>query len=394
MSALDVVLSLAALPVLAAAVYLGGLALLSRMSAPPPVSAPRLRFDVVVPAYDEEAGIGRTVASLLAIDYPRPLFRVLVVADNCRDGTGAAAKAAGADVLVRTDPERRGKGHALAYAYDRCLKEARSDAVAVVDADTVVSPNLLAAFSARLEAGAVALQAGYGVANPEASWRTRLLAIAFTAIHAVRSLARERLGLSCGLRGNGMAFSASLLRAVPHRAFTVVEDLEHGIRLGDAGYRVHYVHEARVLGDMASSERASRSQRRRWEEGRWVLAWRHVPRLLSEAWSHRDPVRLDLALDLLVPPLAWITLATATGGLLCGLAAWLGRGMAVAPWLWGASALGLVLYVGRGWWLSGTGVRGLLDLAWAPLYVLWKLTLPFRARTHRADEWVRTSRGS
>ncbi len=392
MSLLDLALSLAALPVLAAAAYLGGLALLARVPPAPSPPAPRLRFDILVPAQDEESGIARTVASLLMVAYPRALFRVVVVADNCHDHTAERAAAGGAQVLVRTDPERRGKGYALAFGFDRCLAEGFADAVVVVDADTVVSANLLSAFGARFEAGAIALQARYGVANPRSSWRTRLLTIAFTAIHVVRSLARERLGLSCGLRGNGMGFRAALLREVPHRAFSLVEDLEYGVQLGSAGHRVHYVHEAQVLGDMAGSERASRSQRRRWEGGRRALRRRHLRRLLFEAWSHRDRVRLDLALDMLVPPLAWIVLGTTAGILSCAMATWFGSGLDVAPWLWGGSALGVILYVGRGWAISETGLRGLLDLAWTPVYVVWKLTLPFQARPPGGEEWVRTSR--
>src|SRR3954468_19991773 len=115
----DVVLAWCALPVLMASSYLAALAAL-RCRRPPPVApVPSLRFDVVVPAHDEENGIGETIASLLSIDYPRSLFRVLVVADNCRDRTAERAEAAGAEVLVRQQPDHRGKGFALADAFER-----------------------------------------------------------------------------------------------------------------------------------------------------------------------------------------------------------------------------------------------------------------------------------
>ncbi|MBS2021457.1 MAG: glycosyltransferase, partial [Deltaproteobacteria bacterium] len=44
-----------------------------------------LRFAFVVPAHNEERGIGDTVRSLLAVTWPREAFRVVVVADNCSD---------------------------------------------------------------------------------------------------------------------------------------------------------------------------------------------------------------------------------------------------------------------------------------------------------------------
>jgi 1,2-diacylglycerol 3-beta-glucosyltransferase len=393
MSWIDLALSIAGLPALAASLYLAALAVLARRKAPPATPAPRLRFDVVVPAHDEEADIARTVESLRAIDYPRDLFRVMVVADNCSDRTAANAAAAGAHVIVRDEPDRRGKGYALACAIRASLAEAVADAVVVVDADTVVSSNLLSAFAARFEAGAAAVQADYGVRNPRSSRRTRLMTIALAAFHGVRSLARERLNLSCGLRGNGMGFAQSVLRAQPYNAFSIVEDLEYGLQLGAAGFRVQYVHEAKILGQMVVTEQASRSQRHRWESGRRTLARQHGLRLLAESLRRRDAVLFDLALDLLVPPVGELVAFTAVGGGLCAVLVLLGAVHGgVAPWIWGASSAGLLLYVLRGWALSGIGLQGLLDLLWAPIYIVWKLTLRLTHRGQRPSEWVRTTR--
>jgi hypothetical protein len=61
-------------------------------------------------------------------------------------------------------------------------------------------------------------------------------------------------------------------------------------------------------------------------------------------------------------------------------------------WLWFGlgCAASLLLYVLRGWRLSGIGAQGLLDLARAPGFLLWKILLMMRRRT--SDEWVRTDR--
>jgi 1,2-diacylglycerol 3-beta-glucosyltransferase len=389
MSWAEIGLAIAGGPPLVASLYLLALALLSRRQRPPSAPPFRMRFDIVVPAHDEEAQIAGTVESLLAMEYPPPLFRVLVIADNCGDRTAERAAAAGARVIVRNDPEQRGKGYALALAFDRSLTEDFADAVVVVDADTVVTGNLLSAFAARIEAGAAALQADYGVRNPMSSWRTRMMTIALAAFHGVRSLARERLHLSCGLRGNGMGFSKALLRAEPPNAFSVVEDLEYGIQLGIAGYRVEYVHEARVLGQMVSTERASRSQRRRWESGRRTLVRQHALALLRQAWSRRSGLLFDLAMDLLVPPVGELIAINVVGVALSLVLTPLGG---IAMWIWGTSTLGVASYGLRAWALSGVGPTGLLDLLWAPVYVAWKLTLRFRDQGQRPKEWIRTTR--
>jgi cellulose synthase/poly-beta-1,6-N-acetylglucosamine synthase-like glycosyltransferase len=383
-------LVVAALPLAVACVYLFALTLLSAALPVPLPSSRRLRFDIVVPAHDEAAVIGRTVASLLTVDWPREAFRVLVVADNCSDATAQLARAAGADVIERRNLTRRGKGYALEYGFESSDRRGWADAIVVVDADTVVSSNLLAAFAARIERGAHAMQAHYGVLNPHDSWRTRLLAIAFAAFHTLRSRARERLGLSCGVRGNGWCVTRRLLRTVPYRAFSITEDLEYGIDLGIIGYRVQYAGEARVESEMVTSERIARSQRRRWEDGRLALLRSRLGSLLRTAVRARDPVCLDLALDLLVPPLAQLVAAVGALVIAVCIAALVLSSVRPLPVLAALCVGSLVCYVLRGWQLSGVGLRGLADLARAPAFLVWKLLL---AREQRAPgEWVRTER--
>ena len=390
MSWTDLLMTVVGLPALAASSYLAALAVLARRQARPGTTTLRPTFDIVVPAHNEEAEIAGTVASLLAVDYPRANFRVFVIADNCTDRTAAIAAAAGAQVIVRNDAAHRGKGYALAHAFELSLAEGFADAIVVVDADTIVSGNLLSAFASRLAAGADVVQAHYGVRNPLSSWRTRLMTIALAAFHGVRSLARERLRLSCGLRGNGMGFSKAVLRAVPPDAFSIVEDLEYGLQLGRAGIRVQYVEEANVLGQMVVTERASRSQRERWEGGRRTIVRQQGLALLKETLRRRDAVLLDLLLDLLVPPLGQLLAFEAIGAMLCVFVGATHGG--VAPWIWGAALVGVLLYVLRGWALSGIGPYGLVDLLRAPFYVAWKMTLRFRRRGQGAKEWIRTTR--
>ena len=86
---------------------------------------------------------------------------------------------------------------------------------------------------------------------------------------------------------------------------------------------------------------------------------------------------LDLAVDLIVPPLSLLAIAVVVGT---------GVG---APSIWVPCALFLLVYVARGWMLSGTGAAGLAALARAPFYVAWKLA----ALARGSDEgWERTPR--
>lgn len=386
----SVALALVAVPATASSMYLLLLTLLSAALPVPPRSQRQLRFDVIVPAHNEEGVIGEVIASLKRVDWPADRFRINVVADNCTDGTAAAASAAGAHVLRRQDGERRGKGYALEYAFKASRARGWADAVVVIDADAKVSANLLEAIACRIERGAQAVQVHYGVSNTGASWRTRLLSIAKAAFHIVRSRARERLRVSCGIRGNGWAVTHRLLEQVPYRAFSLTEDLEFGIELGLAGYRVAYADEAHSDAEMVSTERESRQQRSRWERGRFQLARSKTLPLLRQALKTRSAVCLDLALDLMVLPLSYVTLNVVV---LFGLVALARAGSrAFEPWLWVGvlCIVALLLHILRAWQLSDAGLRGLLDLLRSPFYLVWKILVLAGGRASK--EWVRTKR--
>jgi hypothetical protein len=97
-------------------------------------------------------------------------------------------------------------------------------------------------------------------------------------------------------------------------------------------------------------------------------------------------------MDVLVPPLSVLVLATAAGTAASLALAVITRRPNVALVLFGASGLCLAAYATRGWQVSGTGRRGLATLCYAPVYVAWKATLGLRRSSKRPDEWVRTAR--
>jgi hypothetical protein len=281
-----------------------------------------LRLAVLVPAHDEEAGIAATLAALTGAAYPREERRIIVIADNCSDRTADVAAAAGAEVWERSDPARRGKGFALIWALERLLAlEDPFDGVVFVDADCIVSANLLAAVDARLRAGARALQVDYVAGNPEDSSASALRFAAFAVGDTVRFLGKQRLGLSCGLVGTGMAFSRDLLERNPWTATGLVEDGEFHMRLVLAGERVEFVPEAQVSQAVPTSLKASSSQQARWEMGKLQLIRRWSGRLVLAGLAKRDPLRLHAGLECLVPPQSAIAignLGSALAGLLLG----------------------------------------------------------------------------
>jgi cellulose synthase/poly-beta-1,6-N-acetylglucosamine synthase-like glycosyltransferase len=342
-----------------------------------------IRLAIVIPAHDEAGFIGRCVTNI-AESAPSPGHReIIVIADNCIDETPRLAAEAGAKVLVRKDAVRRGKGYALRFAFDQLQAEG-FNAFLVIDADSMVSPNLVCEVVERLQAGAAAVQCRYRVANRSASIRTRLMDIAFLAFNVLRPKGREAWGLSAGILGNGFALSGATLQKVPYNADSIVEDLEYHLRLVAASERVEFVDEATVYGEMPAGGEAARAQRSRWEGGRLRMAREWVPRLASGIargeWQWTEPL-----LDLLTLPLAHHVL-------LLSLALFL-----PAPfWQYSAASLTVVsIYVLRSSLLSENPGKTLAALIAAPFYIVWKVTTLHAvvAASGRGADWIRTARG-
>ena len=377
-----IVLVLASLPLLVELLVLTAASLLPSARAKEQGGATEdFPLTVVVPAHNEEALIGRCIRSIASSAGPG--VDLVAIAHNCTDATAAEAEAAGARVLVLNDPHRKGKGCALSYGFAAALA-GPSRAVLVIDADSVVSPGLIAAVRQRFLAGAQAVQCRYEVYNSEENDRTRLMALAFQGFNVIRPRGRERLGLSAGILGNGFALSRDVLTRIPYGAYSVVEDLEYHLALVRAGIRVEFVDTAAVSGEMPRSDRGARTQRARWEGGRRRITRQWVPRLMGDLLRGRARV-MEPLLDLLAAPIA-------TEACLLLFAACL-------PVLWlRLYALGgflvLALHVTAAG-ASGSGWRGTIRvLATAPGYIFWKLrVLPEVWRASRAGSaWVRTAR--
>ena len=344
-------------------------------------SSSSIRLAVIIPAHDEEELIARTVKSLLAAEATG--CEVFVVAHNCSDKTAELARTAGANVLELNDPALCGKGNALNHGFNYAIEHG-FDAVMVIDADSVVSSDLIDTVQRAFATGVEALQCRYQVLNIEENRFTRLFALAFLGMNVVRPRGRMQLGLSAGIFGNGFALRTSLLQRIPYNAHSVVEDLEYHLLLIRAGVRVEFVNEAVVYGDMPKSDKGARSQRARWEGGRRRMRKEWTWRLAGEVMKGH--------LRMLEPLLDLRSLPIANQLLLIVLTF-------ILPMTWiriyaSISFIILLMHVSIAA-ISGYGFLGTLRvLALVPSYILWKIRIMAHVRrTSRADSnWVRTSR--
>lgn len=363
---------------------------------PRPITGPRKRrFAVVVPAHNEEKVLGRTLASMDAIEYPREFYDVVVVADNCSDATVQVASRSGAIVLERVDPALRGKGHALRWCFDRLLAAGKQyDAFVVVDADSVVSQNILSVFDHYLSQGKKALQASDLIAPQPGVWNIEAVRLAFFLHNYVRPLGRSVFRGHVGAMGNGMCFVREAFDTVPWNAYSQGEDLEYGLNLLLKGITMEFAPEALVLASMPSNPKHAESQRSRWEMSRFPLIRRFVLPLLRAAWSQRSLKMLDALMELITP--AYVNLvALVTAGLIVNTSlAVAGVVSEVYALLWGALTLLALLHLVLGLLIARD--RSLTNtVLYVPKYAFWKILLYLKLlRRGHSGEWIRTSRES
>jgi hypothetical protein len=341
---------------------------------------------VLIPAHDEEAVVARTLQSVGA--QLRPGDRVLVVADNCTDGTADVARAHGAEVVERADPARRGKGYALAFGRD-ALAAAPPDVVVVLDADCTLGGDALRRLVRAAVAGRRPAQGSYRMVAPAAAGPERqVAAFAFVVKNLIRPLGLRRLGLPCLLMGTGMAFPWDVFRGAPLAHGHIVEDMGLTVDLALAGRPPVFVPEADILGEFPVDDRAAATQRRRWEHGHLRVIVACVPRLLGAAVRRGRVGLAALALDVGVPPLSALVLAAGAG--LAALGGWAAAGGSWQPAaaLAGTGLLAL-LVLAAAWWRSVLPARTLVRIPW---YVANKIPLYFRFLIRPERAWVRTSR--
>jgi cellulose synthase/poly-beta-1,6-N-acetylglucosamine synthase-like glycosyltransferase len=361
---------------------------LSRRPEAASAPQPRPSLAVLVPAHDEEGGIAAALATVLP--QLAPGDRLLVVADNCSDGTAAAARATGAEVVERRS-DLRGKGYALAHGVDH-LRAAPPSAVVIVDADCDLAPGTLDALAAELARSGRPVQALYLMLAPaDAGLGRRMAQFAWRVRNWARPAGWRRLGMPCQLMGTGMAFSWDMLRDASLANASIVEDMKLGIDLACRGYAPVFCDRALVTSRFPDSVAATGTQRTRWEHGHIEMILREVPAMLRAAAARRDARLLGLALDLAVPPLALLAGLLALEWLV-SLAGWLVGGGASALILASLLAATFFIAVFAAWAKRGRDLVALSELLSAPWYILAKIPMYLRFIVRRQKDWVRTDR--
>ena len=266
------------------------------------------KFMMILPAHNEASVIGALVESLQALDYPKELYDIYVIADNCTDNTAQIAKDLGAIVYERFDEKRKTKGFAMQWFLNQKIKEnADYDAFCVFDADNVVDKNFLNAMNKKLCQGEEIVQGYRDIKNPADSWISAGYALFYWMMNRFYHLARYNLGLSPLINGTGFMVDFNLIKPTGWDTITLTEDIEFSLKNIAKGRKLGWATDAIVYDEQPTEFKQSWSQRSRWTVGHLQCMKYYTKDLAEGVLEYRTVMNFDGFLYLMGIPMMIVT---------------------------------------------------------------------------------------
>lgn len=241
---------------------------LIKLKDKPLVEDKQNRFMAIIPAHNEAAVVANLIESLKNQTYPKELYDIYVIADNCTDNTAQIARDAGAIVYERFDETKKTKGYALNWFLGQKIEEnAPYDAFCVFDADNIADKNFLKAMNKKLCQGEDVVQGYRDIKNPSDNWITAGYAIFYWTMNRFYHLARYNLGLSPLLNGTGFMVRFDIIKPTGWDTKTLTEDIEFSLKNIIEGRKLGWATDAIVYDEQPTGFKQSWSQRTRWTVG-------------------------------------------------------------------------------------------------------------------------------
>jgi cellulose synthase/poly-beta-1,6-N-acetylglucosamine synthase-like glycosyltransferase/spore germination protein YaaH/peptidoglycan/xylan/chitin deacetylase (PgdA/CDA1 family) len=262
-------------------IFIGAAAVYDRVrekifGKPAEVASYKPKVAVLIPAYNEEKVIERTVRAALNSNYPN--LRVIVIDDGSKDRTlevardAFRAEAAAGEVLI-LGKKNSGKAEALNYGIEHI---GDAELFVGIDADTIIAPDAIARLVPHFinpKVGAIAGNAKVG--NRVNLW-TRWQALEYITSQNFERRALDVLGAVSVVPGAIGAWRVSAVReAGGYHTDTVAEDADLTMALLRLGYRVEYEDMALAYTEAPTNANGLMRQRFRWSFGILQAVYKH-----------------------------------------------------------------------------------------------------------------------
>ena len=242
------------------------------------------RIAIMIPAHNEADVIYDTVKLLFEKQtYPKEMFDVYVVADNCTDETALLAEKAGAKVYIHTDdnPKHHMVGYALDYAFKLLIKENIDYAYVIrLDADNHVNDEFLSLMNDAYNSGAKIARPYESALNMTQNGFTKACGLYYTFDSRCSSRVRERLHLDAHVNGPGSLTDFEILKRIDGYDTTMMcEDTEFNFKRMFERIKCHFVEDAVVYEDLPSTFKDTLARNKRLGAGNIRLLFKYTPKL-------------------------------------------------------------------------------------------------------------------
>jgi peptidoglycan-N-acetylglucosamine deacetylase len=258
-------------------ILIGLLAVFDRLRSPHANASPGFnpRVAVLIPAYNEETVIVRTIRSVLNSDYKN--LHILVIDDGSADRTAEVARDAYAReiaagrVQVLSKPNG-GKAAALNYALDRLTEEIYVG----IDADTVIATDAISKLIPHFEDRRIGAMAGNAKVGNRVNLWTRWQALEYITSQNFERRALDVFHVVTVVPGAIGAWRTAPVKAAGgYPINTVAEDADLTMNLLEQGFRVDYEDRSLAFTEAPIDAKGLMRQRFRWSFGTLQAVWKH-----------------------------------------------------------------------------------------------------------------------
>ncbi|MEG1142630.1 MAG: glycosyltransferase family 2 protein [Clostridia bacterium] len=262
---------------------------------------PKHKLAVLIPARNEEKVIKNLIKSLKKQNYPKELYDIFVIPNNCTDNTEKVSLELGVYV-IKCEIEIKTKGDVLKETF-KYMNEFYSeyDAYCIFDADNIVHNNFLNRMNDTLCSGYKVAQGFRDSKNPSDSWISSSYSLFYLTQNYFFNRARMNLGWSSSINGTGFMISKELINEIGFNTVTITEDIEFAGICAANNVKIAFVDDAKTYDEQPVTFVKSWKQRMRWSMGTLDCMNKYSKDLFVTGIKKKIPQAFDMSLFYIAP---------------------------------------------------------------------------------------------
>ncbi|HBG8731388.1 TPA: glycosyltransferase family 2 protein [Clostridioides difficile] len=254
---------------------------------------------ILVPAHNEAKVIGRTVESLLLLNYPKSKMELIVINDNSSDNSKEILE----DIknkynnynftIINTDSLTGGKGKSNALNIGYTIS--KGDFIAVYDADNTPDRNALRYLVQTIvmndELGAVIGK--FRTRNKNKNLLTKFINIETLSFQWMSQAGRWQLFNLCTIPGTNFILRRSIIEEIGGwDSKAIAEDTEISFRIYKLGYKIKLVPQSITWEQEPETVKVWIKQRTRWAKGNIYVLMKYIKNIFKQG---RNKIVFDIA---------------------------------------------------------------------------------------------------